>query len=209
MNEPRRGSTSHAHCRPCRTVTTFFYAGTEHRDPRVDVWTCKVDGHQRIQMADVTDADALCRTILDRAFGNSFPDRDSYDDALGLMRAELWDLYVAWDPTRGVRFTSYATGLLRLRVNNVWRYELGRDAPKAHVGAVSLDASYGDDGPELGGLVAAGAGDPGVDRSPDLQRVLAQGGRGEVQPVPPRHPEPAVARVRERGVDRLPDAAAA
>jgi hypothetical protein len=192
-------------------VTSFAWSGAESREPRVDLWTCRVDGHLRIQMADVTDAEALCRTILDKAKGSEQLN-GHYEDALGLMRAELWDLYRRWDPSRGVRFTSYATGLLRMRVANVWRYELGRDTQKAHVGAVSLDALVDQsesDGPSLGGLVASSEGDPGLDRSPDLARALAQGGRGTAQPLPPRDRRAAAAGVRQRGLDRLPDAAVA
>jgi hypothetical protein len=139
-------------------------------------------------MADVTDAENLAKAVLDRQLRlrGSHLRADEYDDALALCRAELVDLYSAWDPGRGVRFTAYATGLLRLRVNNWWRQELGHKTPKAHFGALSLDAERVDAseqadewGPstELEAALTERQGDPEVDRGADLYWALAKGGR--------------------------------
>lgn len=208
------GSTATAHCRPCRKVTTWTWAGYENHDrPRIDHWRCMVDGFMRMQMADVTDAENLCKTILDRQLAGKNTDLSPSDraDVLQLVLAECMDLYNAWDPSRGVRFTAYATGLLRLRVNNWWRQELGRDVPKAMTGALSLDAPTVEDGSELASFVAAGTGDPEMDRDSDLYWALARGGRAVVQPLPPadhgerRGPVEAAAG-RKRGVGRKQNA---
>lgn len=210
MRAPTYGSTATAHCRPCKTLTTWTWAGFEnHRAPRVDHWRCLKDGHTRMQMADVTDAEGLCETILKRQLRSKSCDLapPDYKDALQLVLAECMDLYCAWDPTRGVRFTAYATGLLRLRVNNWWRQELGRDVPKAITGALSLDSSTIDDGSELASFIASGTGDPEVDRDSDLHWALARGGGAVVQPLPPGDNGHGrrlaqTARGRHGGVDR-------
>lgn len=180
------GSTAEEYCFTCGRVTSWSWSGCENGDrPRVDMWVCRSDGRVRLQMADVTDAENLAKSILDRqlrARGNPL-NAGEYEDALALTKAELVDLYVAWDPDRGVRFTAYATGLLRLRVNNWWRQELGNKTPKAHFGALSLDGGWDEDS-ELEVPVAAWTGDPQVDRSADLNWTLAQGGRVMVPDEP-------------------------
>jgi hypothetical protein len=190
---PRWGSTSTAHCRPCGEIRTFAYAGSQNgKGPLVNLWTCRTDSYTRIQMADLPDAEGLAKTVLDRAMAANGAYVDSYQDALQLMMTELWDLFTVWDPTRGVRFTAYATGLLRLRVNNVWRSTLGKSTPKLDTNAASWDALV-EEGAGLGGAFASSAGDPSVDRSPGLGRVLAQGDRPTLQPLPPRAPGPSAA----------------
>lgn len=208
LSAPTYGSTDRAHCLDCKRPTTFRWCGKQnHTVPRVNMWRCATCGHERMQMADVTDGENLCRSILNshlRKKGVTMPQAE-YQDALALVQSELWDLWLRWDPTRGVRFTAYATGLLRLRVNNHWRQDLGRDVQKAHVGALSLDAPF-EDGSELGGIVAASTGDLGLDRGASLMRTVASGSGGTVQSLEAVYPELAAARRRVGGVDRKPHA---
>lgn len=206
---PRYGSTSTAHCRPCGSIKPFSFSGFQNgRGPRVDLWTCRPTGHTRMQMADLTDAEGLAKTILDRAAagkGDSFNNPLlSYDDALGIVMAELYDLWTVWDPSRGVRFTAYATGLLRLRVNNVWR-TLGKRSPEDRdVREVSYDALL--EGGGLGGAVGSSAGDPSIDRGTGLGRALSQGDRPALQRLPPGDRSLAAATRSRRGLGVIPDA---
>lgn len=143
-------------------------------------------------MGGVPDVEGLCRSVLDaqlRRSGNAAANID-YPDALGHLMLKAYAAYRKFDPTRGVPFLPYATAMLRHGLSDWYRGEYGRDEPKAHVGAVSLDAPIAlrDDayrtetGNGLGGfenrrprLVAAlpeGTHDPTADCDADLRRIL-------------------------------------
>ena len=123
-----------------------------------------------------------------------------FDDLAGEMMLVLWRLYGEWDPTR-LSFTSYASGLLPRRIKGYLRDAVGSDAlyrrngrgalcrvwPKAHATSVciSLDGAAtaqnedGDDTTQdrLDGALGVSRGDFAGDRTPDLGRILARGGR--------------------------------
>jgi hypothetical protein len=123
-------------------------------------------------MADVRSAHALVARVLDENLAKNGAQADR-DDFQALLLMELWDLWLAWQPERGVPFAAYATGLLRLRAANYYRQLLGRHVRKAHNDAVSFESICDETG-ELAGSYAAGAGDPATDRSQDIGWVLAR-----------------------------------
>lgn len=141
--------------------------------PLVTYHSCQTCGYQRMQYADLPDVQALCRNVLDKALrASGTPDKFDYDNAIGHLAMSAWELYLGWDPSVGVRFTAYASGLLPNRFKDLQRTQLGRDNPKPHAYAVSLDAPIGDDEGDLLSYLAAATGDPSENRSPDLARLL-------------------------------------
>lgn len=182
----KHGTTDRAWCKPCGGIRLFLWSGRENgRRPTVEIWRCAKCDHTRMQMADVTDAAALVEAVLDQKIRQGLIDRKDYEDALGLLTVEMWDLYMSWDPNRGVRFTAYATGLLRLRAANWNRSQLGRNSPKLLSIAISLDAPADDgdaDGSGLGESLRSSGGDPATDRSAGLARTLLRGRGGEAEP---------------------------
>lgn len=169
-----------------------------HDHPEVAVFRCRVCMAERMEMADVPDADGLAHSVIDawlRTTGSKRANFD-YEDLLGHLRLHLWTEYRKWDPTRGVPFLAYATGMLRFRLTR-WAQDnlTGRSGrPKAHVGAVSFDAALtphdglpdelgnirghdrNRDGYSLVGSVGPGEGDPAEDCSADLGGVLTRRG---------------------------------
>lgn len=142
------------HCRTCRTETAQTFLGEQNGgSPRVEYWRCVGCGSSYYALADVHDGEGLCLDIL-RQFP-SIPQAER-DDVLSELRLSIWSAYAAWDG-RGT-FLGYGTFKLRLAVIDWIRHELGdaRRTPKAHAGALSLDAPVEtDDGAEGGRLVEA------------------------------------------------------
>lgn len=165
------------YCARCEGPRRWRLVGRENGNrPLVEYHVCQACGYQRTQLADVTDVLQLARTVLNRMV-RSTPAHLDYDDALGHMYEAVWKLYLRWEPGRGVTFTAYASGLLPGKFVDWQRSVLGRDDPKPLAHAVSLDAPAGDGENETGGLagvVAAVAGDPALDRSPDLVWALTR-----------------------------------
>lgn len=79
-----------------------------------------------ITLADVDDGLSLCKALLAdwlrRAGGAS--DKVDEDNVLGELFAHLWHLYNKWVPG-GLSFTSYATGIMRKRINTFVAVDVG------------------------------------------------------------------------------------
>jgi hypothetical protein len=134
-----------------------------------------------MQYADLPDVEAMCKHVLDSSLRAAGMPHVDYDNALGQLRLAAWHLYLGWKPEMNVRFTAYASGLLPKRFTDWQRRQIGRDTPKAHAFAISLDAPAGEDDADLLSYLAAVGGDPS-DRDQDLDRVLRpllEGGLGE------------------------------
>ena len=194
------------HCRRCSRETPQILVGSENGDrPRADTYRCSVCGLALLSLGvgpgNVPDAEGLCRHILAEAIRVHGDARVKAlaEDALAHLQLSIWILWGAFDAARGVTFRSYATGLLRHRLDDWYRKHVHDDRPgrlpDPLAVAVSLDAASGragDDGAEAGPLldrIAAGDGavasslgsiarDPSESRSPDLARALASRGRG-------------------------------
>jgi hypothetical protein len=188
-------------CHRCRRDTLQRRSGGHNGNRPVDQWLCTSCGNERVQLADVRDAEALLQGVLwKHVKGNGhFSDERSLDveDFRSFLWIHLMRLYEKWQPTGGLSFASYGSGLLGRRAN-VWYRERfgrqghGRDTRKALAHADSLDRFLQPDGPlaqegdgdepgsvsparGLAGAVGASHGDAGDDRSPDCYWALAQG----------------------------------
>lgn len=98
-------------------------------------------GYVRVQMADVTDVQQLCRNLLAaNARKNRNYDSSKLDDedALGELQLVAWRAYRDWDPARCARFLPYVSTHLRYGLATWYREQLGRDLPKAHAVSVSI-----------------------------------------------------------------------
>ncbi len=170
------------YCRTCAAQRGWRQTGRENGNrPPVAYYACTTCGTTRVQYADVTDVEQLCRTVLERARRTGqVPDLADLDDALGHLSEAAWKLYLRWEPSRGVSFTAYASGLLPNKLKDWQRTTLGRDEPKPLATALSLDAPVGDlddaSASGLAALLAASGGDPSVDRATDLAWVLVRAG---------------------------------
>lgn len=128
-------------CRTCEKTTSWVRAGVEGEGRLLVVtYRCRSCSVVRVQLADVTDAEALCANILEawrrgKGRGN---ERFDADDALGHLREQLWIAYREWDG-RGT-FLGFGTYRLRLRFNDWFRSWLGKeDHPRPLAVALSLD----------------------------------------------------------------------
>lgn len=130
-----------AYCVRCQRERRWFRSGGVNGDrPCATYWRCTGCGYERIQMADVTDALQLARSVLQaprRATAAATEKLEAEELELQLYE-QVWKIYRAWDG-RGT-FLGYATMQLRRARANWYRDELGRDLPKAHAVASSLDA---------------------------------------------------------------------
>jgi hypothetical protein len=144
---------------------------------------------------DVEDAERLASKVLGdvlRARG-AFLRPHEREDALSFLLTSLWELSERWDAGRGGNFSTHAYRLLRLRLVDWYRSELGRTKwtvnnyrretgrqPKSYererpwVFSLNADDPGGD---RLDELVGTRGGDPADDRDPDLERLLAGGSR--------------------------------
>lgn len=162
--------TRRDYCRGCGTTGlqrfTRHATADGHENscrPRAFYRACSRCGTATLALADVHDAEGLCRATLRdwlatvdtaaRVGPTGPPTADGKIDAaeaLGWLQERVWQLYMLWDPARCARFTAFATHLLRQGVRQ-WAQdasgeptarEHGRRAPKAHAASVStsLDA---------------------------------------------------------------------
>lgn len=130
-----------------------------------------------LPLHDVRDAEAFASAVIDRS--NLSLRWHEREDLLAYLLATAWELSLAFDPGRGASFSAFAGAALRRHVVDWQRKRFGRtvwkfrdrvhERPRTVV--VSLDE------PGLVESLAARRGDPQTDRSPDLGRLLAGGGR--------------------------------
>lgn len=133
-------------------------------------YRCDRCGYARLQLADVEDYERYVVKVSEkylRRHAVAGVDREDFRSALTL---EGWTLWLKWQPDRGIPFGAYLGRLLPLRATEYYRSVLGRSGNKPTLVPV------GD--PDvvrraLGRDVAAGAGDPSLDSSADLMRLLA------------------------------------
>lgn len=105
-----------------------------------------------LQLHDVRDAEAFCRTVLDRTLayqGGRLRHRpDLYESALTYLLETLWDLSQRYDPERvrdpetgevRVAFSTYATPILAKRISDWYRDELGDSRYGTRPSVLSLD----------------------------------------------------------------------
>lgn len=157
-----------AYCRTEERRTRWQFSGYATMDahentvrPRASYISCRSCSLLTLRLADLFDAEGLCfavekewrRYSLGRlvqssssnAPGQSPGIRYDTENLLGQLYEHLWKLYTKWDPAR-LTFTSYATGILRKKINTFIAADLGDAAgnrvnPKAHSRSVcgSLD----------------------------------------------------------------------
>lgn len=187
-----------AFCRRCsgETAQTFLYI----ERPGVEMWRC-VCGASLMNLGDIPDADGFAiaaaeKWIRTEAIVIGEIDRDEvYAEA----RCSLWVAWGKYDPTRGLRFRSYASWKVGNLLTDWLRNQRGRTygddhrGLKPHANAISYDTPA--DAPEgshvgvdrgahrLDIAFPSGAGDPALDRSPDLARALELGNRGRPREV--------------------------
>lgn len=221
MSDRARLTIGRDYCRGCKGASRQSFAGYATGDghenscrPRAFYRQCEACGTTRLVLGNVNDAEGLCRMVLgawlkrsntgaavgakDRPFGDGSLDAD---DGLGFLTAEVWKLYLAWQPKLSDdSFLAYASDLLPRRLNS-WSRDAsgeastrakGRRFPKAHAASVSVsldglnEASGGapahDDGREERGGADPRFGafepDHAETRASDLLRVLTAGGGG-------------------------------
>jgi hypothetical protein len=130
-------------------------------------------------MWDIDDAEKFCSAIVGRSgLQLSFHDRE---DLAQWLLGECWQLslcYDTGDPKFPPCFSNYATIILRRRVvdwqpkrlgRTVWKFrDHVHERPRPQL--LSLDDRVESD-------LGEGPGDPEVDRSPDLARILGKGSR--------------------------------
>lgn len=138
--------------------------------------------HKAFALADVRDVEALCASVLAGHMRRTDAVLDPEDqaDALAWLIDECWLLYEReYDPTRGVPFAAYATGILRLRVVEWYRRRFGRNGHRRPPhGICSLSELEPD---QLEQAVHALAGDRESGGAADLARVLADRSRAALR----------------------------
>jgi hypothetical protein len=137
--------TETSYCRRDRRETRWIRSGGQNGDRPITVfWRCVTCSTERVALANVSDVEALARTVLSERRPphpeDDAPARLDYDDAVGTIVAAIYEAYVEWDPARNPSFLSHATWKARLALTDWYREELGRDTPKAHAWAYSVDA---------------------------------------------------------------------
>jgi hypothetical protein len=105
-------------------------------------------------------------------------DNDDFDDLLAFLVAKGWERAVAWDRERNPSQRSYVAWKLRCDLIDEIRRRNGRAGEKLALRAGSLERARDDEDP-LGGALAEGTGDPALDRSPDLGRLLVRRDRDD------------------------------
>lgn len=101
-------------------------------------WECSGCQSTRYQYADCTNVGSMCVTIMEENLRRTGANLD-HDEATSRLVLEAFRLYVAWDPSKGLTFESYAFGILRRRANDIYRQMLGRNGEKPLANALSLD----------------------------------------------------------------------
>jgi DNA-directed RNA polymerase specialized sigma24 family protein len=135
--------------------------------------------NQRWTLHDVEDVEALLVSVVSRSPFARQLSRDDRDDLVTFLFELAWKLSDNFDASRG-SFCSYlydaarrrAIDWQRSRYRTVWKFGGGRVYERPRVDLVSIDSGEG-------GVVeslAARAGDPAADRSPDLGGVLTDRG---------------------------------
>lgn len=94
------------------------------------------------QLHDVRDAEALCRTVLDRVLrgwgAHLRPDDEK--DALSYLLERIWVLSQRYDPTRSsLAFSTYASEILERRVVDWYRKRFGDARYSSRPQDLSLD----------------------------------------------------------------------
>lgn len=159
----------------------------------------------RLSLGDLEDVEAVCVRIVQQSLNGSAGHlrRAQYEDAVAYLISETWLMYRRYDPGKA-KFATYAYPLLRNRMVDWWRSQLGRNrgAPRPQV--VSLWDL--DDG-ELERALAGGPGDDPATGDPDFDGLFASGGvpnggvdgtpRRRALEVAPRRDTPT--RTRRRG----------
>jgi DNA-directed RNA polymerase specialized sigma24 family protein len=170
-------------CRVEGKVTTWTHQGTERHDgpperaPRY--WRCRTCGRVRLQLADVTDADAFVLTALDEweQIHGRLKGRFDRENFIADVTLQLWKSYLRWDG-RGT-FRGYGMFILRNRITSLVRTQIDtpskrpEDVTFRFVGALSLDALT-DEGTGLEFALGSGAVDDLTDSDPSLARALAE-----------------------------------
>ncbi len=139
-----------------------------------------------LALHDVRDVEAFCATIIHRS--RLELDEHQHEDLLAYLVETAWQLSTADPQPWRTSFSGYATPLLRLRIIDWQRKRHGRTRwqfagytrTRTRPTLVSLDD------PQHGGLEqprTRHALDPADDRSPDLLRVLTQGGSTRTSPA--------------------------
>ena len=146
------------------------------------------------------DGERLARKALDDALRTrgAFLRPVEYEDALSFLVTAFWETSTKWDPERGGNFATHAYRLLRLRLVDWYRSELGRTKwqwsdssyERERPTLLSLEHETGIGGPgkhdtgnaeripgELARAYAERSSDPANDRDPDLDGLLTGGGR--------------------------------
>lgn len=113
-------------------------------------------------MENVTDVVALADAIVAERRRSSVSDTETalldFEDARGAVVEAIVAARVKWNPERTPSFLSFATWRGRNALSDWYRDQLGRDTPKAHAWAVSIDAlAESDDGEERTVRVGAAA----------------------------------------------------
>jgi hypothetical protein len=145
------------------------------------------------------DGERLARKALDDALRarGAYLRPHEYEDALSFLLVAFWETSEKWDPARGGNFATHTYRLLRLRLVDWYRSELGRtkwtvDTYRRETGRqpksyereqprlFSLDA-HDSGGDRLDEPLGAGASDPADDRDSDLRGLLTRGDRQRAQ----------------------------
>jgi hypothetical protein len=173
-------TTDRAFCRACKRVTSWWRSGTwNHDNPPATYWRCRSCSTERIALADLTDAEQVCRNVIDE---RHLPQSVDREEAYGVLLEVLWRSYKRWNPARvrtgSTDFTPYAIVQLRYGLS-AWL----RGKAKTRDGAlerqafefalVRLDA-LANEGSALAELVGALHGDSAADSASDLARALAR-----------------------------------
>lgn len=98
---------------------------------------------RRYALRDVADVERFASRVLrdEVARYGAYLRDDQFEDALGWLIGEAWLLEQRYDPTRGLLFSTYLRGVLRLRVVDWYRsrFRDGRYNPRGFKEVFSLE----------------------------------------------------------------------
>jgi hypothetical protein len=168
------------HCRACTraarhpTRTRQVFTHSENGKGRaVENWRCTVCGLALLTMADVPDADGMCLNAIAKHrrkldLGPAWAE----EMFLQLRLDMLAHFRQKWRPDLCPSFRAYAATALHNAIIDHERRDKGRDVPKAHVGADSLNAPLGKGDSDVTLLDRLAAeGDNGLDALDSLINV--------------------------------------